>query len=111
MGSTQKKLSLKTRFAFAALQGIHAVAQGVQLTSAGCAGERNGWADDLSRGSIAGFNPARRVDSDLAGILSKPWASHGHSWVGLWYSGCVFETAWRLALLFWYKHNTTAEPA
>ena len=29
------------------------MAYGVQLTSAGCAGERHGWADDLSRRRIA----------------------------------------------------------
>ena len=73
-------LSLKAPLAFV-LQAIsyHAVAHGVQLTSAHCAGERNGWADDLSRGKRSGFNPLLRVEFDLMEILPEPWASLGHS--------------------------------
>ena len=78
--STQKMPSLKALLAFV-LQAIsyHAVAHGVQLTSAHCAGERNGWADDLSRGKVSGFNPLLRVEFDLMEILAEPWASLGHS--------------------------------
>ena len=78
--STQKMLSLKAPLAFV-LQAIsyHAVAHGVQLTSAHCAGERNGWADDLSRGKVSGFNLLLRVEFDLMEILAEPWASLGHS--------------------------------
>ena len=78
--STQKMLSLKAPLAFV-LQAIsyHAVAHGVQLTSAHCAGERNGWAGDLSRGKVSGFNPLLRVEFDLMRILAEPWASLGHS--------------------------------
>ena len=78
--STQKMLSLKAPLAFV-LQAIsyHAVAHGVQLTSAHCAGERNGWADDLSREKVSGFNPLLRVEFDLMEILAEPWASLGHS--------------------------------
>ena len=72
--STQKMLSLKAPLAFV-LQAIsyHAVAHGVQLTSAHCAGERNGWADDLSRGKVSGFNPLLRVEL----ILWRFWLSLG----------------------------------
>ena len=61
------------------LQAIsyHAVAHGVQLTSAHCAGERNGWAVDLSRGKASGFNPLLRVEFNLMEILAEPWAFCG----------------------------------
>ena len=77
---TRKQLTLKLPLTYI-LQAIsfHAIAHGVQLTSAHCAGERNEWADALSRGNLSGFAPSRRITFDLADILSAPWLASGHS--------------------------------
>ena len=54
--ATRKQLSLKLPLAYI-LQAIsyHALAHGVQLTAAHCAGVRNDWADNLSRNKLDGF--------------------------------------------------------
>ena len=73
--ATRKQLSLKLPLAYM-LQAIsyYALAHGVQLTATHCAGVRNGWADDLSRNKLDGFNPKLRVEFDLAAVLQSPWA-------------------------------------
>lgn len=46
---------------------------GVALCPHHIAGEKNTWADDLSRNKLDGFGPALRWSVDLRHVLERPW--------------------------------------